>query len=476
MPLEPPTGARRVAAGLADVPITTEERRAIRKEGAARALVALLPRGAASFVLDTPAADLGRGGYGAHPLRDQGVSSLDSAASAMGRVMTFVMDEYPDAVSVNGVHLKSFFDANPMTKRLRSGIRWLRDWCGVDFPARGAVMNTAARRTAVPAKVQDTLEMDLKITFCLEYISASHPSVFVRGHAAGWNFLGRHMLRFEQSSNMCINALVPYSAFGIDVTVSCSARLDKHRNAAAQRPRPVWGTIDGVHDRVAIRMPLLEMLAGCEALRCILVDTDSPNGDPSHPDTTRWLLDPLKAPARVDQSLHALLRMHPLNLSEAEAARYHGHFGKRFNACVADASPDFSDKHRNDLGRFAGSSAQSDSLEPVAAMLERHTVAVTAMPNIYSRSTVVQYHLDLAVRLYAVLRHAYSRVLADHSLLNRCWSEFDGPFSEPAPALASSAREPTLALAVPPLALMAPEAAGDPLDVDVAAPGAAPTA
>eukprot|EP00966_Prymnesium_polylepis_P225828 5223585-Prymnesium_polylepis.1 len=62
--------------------------------------------------------------------------------------------------------------------------------------------------------------MDLKITFCLEYISTSHPSAFVRGHAAGWNFRGRHMLRFEQSSNMCINALVPYSAFGVDVTIT----------------------------------------------------------------------------------------------------------------------------------------------------------------------------------------------------------------------------------------------------------------
>eukprot|EP00966_Prymnesium_polylepis_P065665 1523497-Prymnesium_polylepis.1 len=58
MPPEPPTGAKRAAAGLADVRITTAERHTIRKERAARALVALLPRGSASFVLDTPAADL----------------------------------------------------------------------------------------------------------------------------------------------------------------------------------------------------------------------------------------------------------------------------------------------------------------------------------------------------------------------------------------------------------------------------------
>ena len=109
-------------------------------------------------------------------------------------------------------------------------------------------------------------------------------------------------------------------------------------------------------------------------------------------------------------------------------------------------------------------------------MLERHTVAVTAMPNIYSRGAAVQYHLDLAVRLYAVLRHAYSRAIADCSLLNRCWSKFDGPFSEPAPALASPARAPALALAAPPLALMPPGAADEPAIVEVAAPGAAPTA
>eukprot|EP00966_Prymnesium_polylepis_P131507 3041521-Prymnesium_polylepis.1 len=58
MPPEPPTGARRAAAGLANVRITSKERRGIRQERAARALVALLPRGSASFVLDTPAAVL----------------------------------------------------------------------------------------------------------------------------------------------------------------------------------------------------------------------------------------------------------------------------------------------------------------------------------------------------------------------------------------------------------------------------------
>ena len=476
MPPEPPTGARRAAAGLANVRITSKERRGIRQERAARALVALLPRGSASFILDTPAAVLESRPDAAvaedlvSVLSDQGVGSLDAAASALGRVMTYVMEHHSADTAINGLHIKYFLEANPASQRFVDGVRWLRDWCGVDLPARGGIMRSAARTSAAPRKSLDTLEMDLKIACHLEYVGVYHPSPFVRGHAGGWSFMGRSMMRFEQSTSSCINSLVAHSAFGLDVTVaSVSLCRDKHPDPAKQRPRPAWAALDGLADQQAILAPLREMLAGREELQCILVDTDSPDGDPSHPATTQWLLDPLSSHRRADHSLHGLLRLAPLKMSAEQAARYHGHFAKRYLANVSKTSPDFSSAHRRDLGRFAGSSAQSSALEPVAAMLVSHDLAATVLPDIYARNAIVSQHLDLAVRAYAVLRHAYSRAVADVALFNRCWSTDDGPFSAPVPALAGSIPRLELELAAPAPApaLMPPAAAAAPIIVDV---------
>jgi hypothetical protein len=292
-------------------------------------------------------------------LSDQGVGSLDAAASALGRVMTYVMEHHSADTAINGLHIKYFLEANPASQRFVDGVRWLRDWCGVDLPARGGIMRSAARTSAAPRKSLDTLEMDLKIACHLEYVGVYHPSPFVRGHAGGWSFMGRSMMRFEQSTSSCINSLVAHSAFGLDVTVaSVSLCRDKHPDPAKQRPRPAWAALDGLADQQAILAPLREMLAGREELQCILVDTDSPDGDPSHPATTQWLLDPLSSHRRADHSLHGLLRLAPLKMSAEQAARYHGHFAKRYLANVSKTSPDFSSAHRRDLGRFAGSSAQ----------------------------------------------------------------------------------------------------------------------
>ena len=116
---------------------------------------------------------------------------------------------------------------------------------------------------------------------------------------------------------MCLAAFVWHTAYDVTAEASLAAVvLDKNPNPAEQRPRPVWGTIDGVHDPRALRSALLAILCGREDVRCINVDTDSPNGDPAHPATKRWLRAPLRAPSRIDPSLHSLLRMPPLNFSE----------------------------------------------------------------------------------------------------------------------------------------------------------------
>ena len=64
MPPVPPTGARRARAGLAGVPITSEQITAVKVERAARCLTSILPQGAAAFILhDTTGASLSKAAW-----------------------------------------------------------------------------------------------------------------------------------------------------------------------------------------------------------------------------------------------------------------------------------------------------------------------------------------------------------------------------------------------------------------------------
>ena len=97
---------------------------------------------------------------------------------------------------------------------------------------------------------------------------------------------------------MCLAALVWHTAYDVTAEASLAAVvLDKNPNPAEQRPRPVWGTIDGVHDPRALRSALLAILCGREDVRCINVDTDSPNGDPAQ--SGHEALAPRAAPRAV---------------------------------------------------------------------------------------------------------------------------------------------------------------------------------
>ena len=473
MPPAPLQGAKRAAAGLADVTLRRADEVKIKRERAARALVAILPPETAGFILHArepdprPAAEVAEDLVDV--LKQHGEASLNAAAGALGRLITFVMDECPAAAALTGVHVMRFLEKVPPSAAFNKGVTFLRDWCGVDLPARGPIMRPAAKAARAPSTRNDTDEMDLMIYIGLEVISLNHPSPFAAGHAAGWAFLARHSLRFEQSSNMCLAALVWHTAYGVTAEASLAAVvLDKNPNPAEQRPRPVWGTIDGVHDPRALRAALMEMLRGREDVRCILVDTDSPSGDPAHPATTRWLRAPLRAPSRVDASLHSLLRMPPLNFSAERAGRFHGHLAKRFEQCVAKVSPDFDDDERGDVGRFAGSAAQRAELEPTADLIAKHNLTATRLPDMYAKNAISQQQLDLAVKMLIVLRHAYARALADAALLAAPWAR-TGPFGRPAPALAAAPAAAPLLAILPP----APAAAAEVEDI-TDAPGAAP--
>ena len=193
------------------------------------------------------------------------------------------------------------------------------------------------------------------------------------------------------------------------------------------------------------------MLAGAEAARCILLDTDSRSGDPS--EATRWCLAPIEDAARQDASLHGLLRLPPIGMPPDVAASFHGHSAKRFLLNVAEASPYVTEPEAQELGRFSQSTAQQADLEPTAAMLRAHALRAAVLPAIYAQKTKVARAFDLLAKVHLVMEDAVRRVRTSGASLPVVdgWGA-DGPFACETPGLLALVQPPCAPLpAAPPV-------------------------
>ena len=127
MPPPPLTGQKRARAGKASVPIAAADVKAIKAERSARGLVALLPEAAAAFVLgDRPETIEALGPQAVAErlvaaLACHGPSTLDGAASVLGRLFTFAAERQPGA-PVGGTAVADFLASasRPMTAGLRA--------------------------------------------------------------------------------------------------------------------------------------------------------------------------------------------------------------------------------------------------------------------------------------------------------------------------------------------------------------------
>ena len=418
MPPLPPSGRKRAEAGLSLVPLVHSEKKAVKAERAARALVAILPRDAAAFVLEDDPADVA-----ARPpadvaeqlvtkLKAFGVSSLEGAYSSLGRLLAWVAANRPPGTAVGGSVASDFLAASPSASHatILNGWRWLGDWCGVKLPARGPACR--GFRTGQPASTHDTHAFGLWIVMGLEWLAVHHANEYVRGHAAAWLYMALHALRREQAAEHVINAWVPHG--GVSVTVA-AVLADKHPDPSKRRPRPVWGCFDGLCYPGKAREALVAALEGAESVRCVLRDTDSPDGDPTRADA--WLLAAVDEAPRADASLQSLLQLEPICLTREQAARYHGHSAKRFLLGVIEGTPSLDPaEDGGEAGRFSGSTAQNTDLEPVAAMLRKHQLRCSVLPGIYARKAKVEKTFDRAAALQSVLVAAAARVTAGRAI------------------------------------------------------------
>ena len=117
-------------------------------------------------------------------------------------------------------------------------------------------------------------------------------------------------------------------------------------------------------------------------------------------------------------------------MARERAAQFGGHAAKRFLLNVAQASPFVSPMEANDLGRFSRSSAQSEDMVPVQAMLKAHRLRASVLPDIYARRAIVQCAFGLIAKVHVVLREAALASREHPELLEDdvCWGP-EGPFA-----------------------------------------------
>jgi hypothetical protein len=234
-------------------------------------------------------------------------------------------------------------------------------------------------------------------------LAVHHPNPRVAGHAAGWRQAALSALRIEQASSCVVNAVVPVTLPNGHVvqTVVGAVLRDKHPIRLKQRPRPFFGIASGLLYGDAPYEALLRMLDDAPGVRTLLVDTDSVSGDPAQ--SSRFICAPLSPGPRANASLQALLQLPPISLSAEEAAVFKGHAAKRFLFHFGKARALYSAAEANDVGRFMGSVAQEDHLEPAAALLQRHSARCAVLPDIYSGQEKVHSVLALYARAHQEL-------------------------------------------------------------------------
>lgn len=404
MPPPPLVGAKRARAGLADVPFPRAAQRILHQERAARSLVAILPAACAAAILttsqeyvDSLATDVAAEAV-VGVLSKYGVSALSSATSSLGPLIAWIVEHHPSDSHIHGAHLAAYLDSHTVSASFLTGLNWVRDYCGLELPVRSTV--TRPYRSQVSSSANDKESFSLRVVLGFEEIAATDKSHFVSGQAAAFYVLAVCALRLEQSSDCILNAIVDHLTDVCDRVLVVAARRDKNPDPSKMQSRPVWGVITGVRFPGAVERALVRMLSSTTAAECLLPDTDSPSGDPRR--ASMWLQSPLPA-HRVNAALHSLL-MHPcIGMSPEQASHFHGHSAKRFLLNVAEAAPSFSKEDANEIGRFSSSTSQDNDLSPVARMLERHDLACSVLPDIYSGTARVENVFERLARVQACM-------------------------------------------------------------------------
>ena len=463
--LIPKSGPARVKAGLGDVEVDGEVIRQNELRRITCALVATLPWGCAQFILRDPPADID-----SRPRLEvatrmvealeqvSGPTSIDSALREWARLTAWCRVNRPGKLMITGSMMTDYFKECPPTTATDTGLRWLRDWCGVDLPVRSSLL--VGLRGVKPAKSNCTAAGNLRTFLACESVAATHSSEFVRAYASGWSLLMRAAMRYEQSIGFVINAVVNHRFNGrCFPIVSGSVLRDKNPDRRKQRSRPVWFVVESLEGADVHVRNLESMLTHGEGVsRCVFRETNSADGSPSA--ATAWARGPLLDHTRAARALYDVLVAGGVPSDEANT--FGLHFAKRFAMCAADGMKRFSDTERNEMGRFSGSLAQQPALVPTEDMLRRHSLKCAKLPDLYASDERVGTLLDTLCQWYEGVESASLRAKSNPRFLEEVWSSelwkwrpgelpllLHAPDAGPQLALPEPVGEPTLTLWFP---------------------------
>ena len=114
-------------------------------------------------------------------------------------------------------------------------LAWLRDWCGVDLPARAPIARAFKRTAGVSTNDKESLSLYARLG--VEWLAATHQSPIVRGQAAQWITMMQSALRAEQAGACVINSVTTHSFDGADFTIIVlSVLLDKNPDPSKYPP------------------------------------------------------------------------------------------------------------------------------------------------------------------------------------------------------------------------------------------------
>lgn len=165
LPPLPLAGAKRARAGLADVPLTSDDISRVKRERAACALASILPWAAAGFVLGDSDAMVASRSVSetterlVRALSAYGVSSTEAAHSALGRLLTWVILHHPGAPTIEGSHVSDFLEHEKPSATTLTALTWLRDHCGIALPARGPVCRAHRCRPPTAPRSKESLSV-----------------------------------------------------------------------------------------------------------------------------------------------------------------------------------------------------------------------------------------------------------------------------------------------------------------------------
>ena len=425
MPEAIPSVSKRVKAGTAHVSVSHADHVGISKNRAARALVAILPYSTAQLILRDPdhiiaarpAADTAERLVSA--IEAFGLGSINNAYSAYGKLVTWVATHKPETKEIYGSTVSDYMSAAPPSQTALDSFTWLADRCGLDLPTRAPVCRRFKRPPPMAENDKESLSFAALLGLCA--LAHDHPSPHVRGQAAGFFALAKLALRFEQSRACAVNSFVTRMCGGVARTfISISIVSDKHPDPSKMRPRPRWAVIDDLHldagetTTDAVRRALVNMLTGAEDVRCLILETDSQTGDPST--ASSWVMSPLEDPARVDASIHGLMRL--IGAPPEAYETIHGHSFKRCMLNVTKSSPALNiATDGQEVGAFSMSTSQATELEPTADLLRKHELQASFLPNLYANKSAVHSLLDRLGRVEAVLEKARDKAERGSTLL-----------------------------------------------------------